>query len=444
MNSNRSSFYCGRKERLMQRINIADGVTLNIIPSEKFKTNFLNVSFVVPLERENVTNAALLSRVLCRATSKNPSMSDISKKLEYLYDMSLSMRSFKRGEKLILAYDSDFLKNEYIPDGEDMTKSAVCMFEEIMFDVLVSDNAFDERVVSGEKVDLINTINSLINNKNAYAKEKCTSLMCEGEKYSISEIGYVEDAEKITPSSLYKFYLEFLKTATVEIFFTGECDQKALSEKFKAVFARTERKAVELPETVVKSDARAEVNNVTEEMPVNQGKLAMGFRTGVTVKDKDCTAFALFCEVFGGSPMSKLFMNVREKLSLCYYCKAMGDSFKGVMFVLSGIESENRDKSVNAILKELSDIQNGNVTSDEFEAARLSLINAYKELYDNPTALSAWYLSRILSGVLTEPDKVIEDIQSTTLSQVVEVSKKVKPDTIYFLKGTQDGQEADE
>ena len=137
--------------------------------------------------------------------------------------------------------------------------------------------------------------------------------------------------------------------------------------------------------------------------------------------------------------MSKLFMNVREKLSLCYYCRASLDSYKGIMLVLSGIQSKNKDKSFEAIMKELADVQNGNVTEDEFEAAKLSLVNSYKTLDDSPAALSAWYISRIMCGSFENPEAIVERIQNTTLSEVIEVSKKVKLDTVYFLEG-EDGE----
>jgi predicted Zn-dependent peptidase len=144
---------------------------------------------------------------------------------------------------------------------------------------------------------------------------------------------------------------------------------------------------------------------------------------------------SLFAEIFGGSPMSKLFMNVREKLSLCYYCRASLDSYKGIMLVLSGIQSVNKEKSQNAIMNELFDIQNGKVSEEEFSAAKLSLINSYKTLDDSPAALSAWYISRIMSGSFSDPSVVLEKVKNTTLEEVIEVSKKVKLDTVYFLEG---------
>lgn len=171
-------------------------------------------------------------------------------------------------------------------------------------------------------------------------------------------------------------------------------------------------------------------------MPVSQGKLAIGFRTGVSINDDDAVSLTLLNEIFGASPVSKLFMNVREKLSLCYYCRSVPDSYKGVMFVLSGIESENRDKAFNAIMKELADIKEGKITDDEMEAARLSVLTAYKTLDDNPSAICSWYLSRIICDNFEEPSDIIEKVKAVTRENVVAVAKKIKLDTVCFLKGT--------
>ncbi len=427
----------------MQRIKVSDGISLGYIEQKKFKTNFFKVCFCLDLEREYTTKLSLLSGVLMRASKNYPGISHINNRLDYLYDMNVSSGTYKRGERLYFSYECDFLKNEFVPEnGENLLDEAVGMFKELLFNPYLVDGAFDKRILDSEKTDLENTIKSIINYKNAYVKEKCIENLCIDERFSISEQGCLEDIPKIDEKSLYEFYRWLLNSAGVEIVFIGEADAEKLADSFKRIFnENTDRSPVKLTDTYITGGVKAQVLEETEEMEVNQGKLALGFRTGVGINDEDCTAMSLFAEIFGGSPMSKLFMNVREKLSLCYYCRASLDSFKGIMLVLSGIQSKNKDKSFDAIMKELCDIQNGNVTEDEFEAAKLSLINSYKTLDDSPAALSAWYVSRINCGSTASPADVVEKIKNTTLKEVVEASKKVRLDTVYFLKG-EDAKEA--
>jgi predicted Zn-dependent peptidase len=353
----------------------------------------------------------------------------------------VSSGTYKRGEKLYFSYECDFIKDEFLPDGEKLLSEALGMFEELVFNPYLVDGGFDKKILDSEKTELENSIKSIINYKNAYVREKCIENLCKGERYAISEQGSLSEIPGITEKSLYEFYKWVLESAQVEIVFIGEADAQKLADDFKAIFEKHTKRAPEtIDETYITGEVKEKVCELEETMQVNQGKLALGFRTGVGVTDKDCTSMSLFAEIFGGSPMSKLFMNVREKLSLCYYCRASLDSYKGIMLVLSGIQSKNRDKSFEAIMKELSDIQSGNVTEDEFEAAKLSLVNSYKTLDDSPAALSAWYISRIMCKSFENPEEIVNRIMNTTVEEVIEVSKKVRLDTVYFLKG-EDGEE---
>ena len=425
---------------IVKRINISHGINLGYIEKTKFKTNFFKVCFCMNLKEGVPTNLSLLAGVLMRASKNYPGISEINNRLDYLYDMNVSSGTYKRGEKLYFSYECDFIKDEFLPDGEKLLSEALGMFEELVFNPYLVDGGFDKKILDSEKTELENSIKSIINYKNAYVREKCIETLCKGERYAISEQGSLSEIPGITEKSLYEFYNWVLESAQVEIVFIGEADAQKLAEDFKTIFEKHVKRAPEMvDETYITGDVKETVCEKTEEKQINQGKLAPGFRTGGGATDKNCTAMSLFAEIFGGSPMSKLFMNVREKLSLCYYCRASLDSYKGIMLVLSGIQSKNRDKSFEAIMKELCDIQSGNVTEDEFEAAKLSLINSYKTLDDSPAALSAWYISRIMCNSFENPEEIVKRIMNTSLEEVIEVSKKVKLDTVYFLKG-EDGE----
>ncbi len=422
----------------MQRFELAKGIHFNMLPQTKFKTNFFQVSFVLNLERKNTTMLSLLTGVLMRGCSKYPDVASINNRLDYLYDTNASLVTYKRGERIVLCYESDFLKDDYVPEGsEKLLCESIDMFRQIVLRPKTGGGSFDEHYLELEKNQLEKEIKSIINNKNAYSKQKCIETLCQDEKYSLNTDGYVEDIPCVDGKKLYEFYKEVLEKAQIEVFFYGDGNAEEISKAFSEVFTEIENRCPDmLCETFVTDKVKEETAYVTEEMAVSQGKLAIGFRTGINITDSDAAALSLFCEIYGSSPVSKLFMNVREKLSLCYYCRSVIDSFKGIMLVLSGIESENKDKSLEAILKELEEIKKGNVTEQELESAKLSLLNGYKTLDDNPSAICSWYLSRITNGSFETPESVAQNIKNTTLSQVIEAAKKVKIDTVYFLKGT--------
>lgn len=422
----------------MQRIKISEGVHLNLLPSEKFKTNFLSVCFVVPLEKENAHLTALVPKVLSRGCKAYPDMAAISERLEYLYASDISAVYVKRAESLIVGFSADFVKDRFLPDkGENLLNSVSTLLFDILFDPLIENGAFRESYVAGEKADLINAIGAKINNKAAYAKERCTEIMFGARPYGISELGTVEEVRAATSKQICERYRQIAETAPIEVFFNGECDAQVLAEIVKSRVPFCAHRKTSFPTRAFLDGEPDEVTEVTDEMPVAQGKLVMGLRMGgVNVNSPDAAAFSVFNEMFGGSANSKLFMNVREAMSLCYYCRSMPDMFMSTLFISSGIEPENREKAKNAILEQLDAMKAGDFSDDDIAEAKLSLCNAYKELDDSASALCLWYLSRVIFGNNGTPEDTMEKIRAVTADEIRAAAKKVSLDTVYFIKGT--------
>lgn len=422
----------------MQRCKLSEGIHLNLLPSEKFKTNFLSVCFVVPLEKENAHLTALVPKVLSRGCKAYPDMAAISERLEYLYASDISAVYVKRAESLIVGFSADFVKDAFLPEkGENLLNSVSALLFDILFDPLIENGAFRESYVAGEKADLINAIGAKINNKAAYAKERCTEIMFGARPYGISELGTVEEVRATTSKQIYERYKQIAETAPIEIFFNGECDAEELSALVKSRIPVSAHRKTSFPTRAFLDGEPDEVTEVTDEMPVAQGKLVMGLRmSGVNVNAPDAAAFNVFNEIFGGSANSKLFMNVREAMSLCYYCRSMPDMFMSALFISSGIEPENREKAKKAILEQLDAMKAGDFSDDDIAEAKLSLCNAYKELDDSASALCLWYLSRVIFGNDGTPEDTMEKIRAVTADEIRAAAEKVSLDTVYFIKGT--------
>lgn len=420
------------------KMQIADGVCLNYLETDKFKTGYMSVNFIAPLDGATASLNALIPNILLRGSAKYPNMAEISKELDYLYASGMTSRCFKRGEMQIFGLCSSMIDRAYTLENEDLVSSVADMMEDILFNPITDGDAFDSAYTESEKSNLIDSINAKINNKAYYARMRCVKEMCKNERYGTDESGTVEDVAVITPASAYAQYRYALSSYPVEIFFVGRCDIQALADKFKDMFKSIQRTPVTIPETgiILRAD---KVQRVIEDMPVNQGKLTIGFRSGTYLTQPDYTAFMMFNEIFGGGVTSKLFMNVREKMSLCYYCSSVPDAAKGLLIVSSGIEVENREIAEKAIFDQLEAVKAGDFSDEEQENARLSLINSYRELSDSARALETWYLGRKLSGAAGDPDDVVTAISNITREEIIAVSGKVSLDTVYFLNGTLKG-----
>ncbi|MGI6203252.1 MAG: EF-P 5-aminopentanol modification-associated protein YfmF [Eubacteriales bacterium] len=417
------------------RIKLADSVYLNVIETEKFKTNFISAEFFIPLRAETAAKAALLPSVLLRGTEKYPDMAALNKMFDYLYGSHISPRNYKLGETHVIGFSSYVLADKYALEPTPVLSQLLGVLEEVIFNPVTDGGVFSADYVETEKRNLCDRIKSQINNKNYYAVKRCRDEMCRGEAYAVSELGEVDDVMAITPESLYEFYKWLITSTRVELYFVGSTDTAALTSQLQDMFGRcANTTAPELSTQVIRSAEKSK--EVIEDQPVKQGKLSLGFRTGCTLSDRDYHVFAMFRELYGGSPSSKLFMNVRERLSLCYYCSAIAEAHKGIMIVSSGIEVSNKQKAQDEILRQLELTKAGEITEAELVAARNSLINGYRELYDDANSLKSWYTSRMLAGRDDSPEDAAAALQTVTAADIAEMAKRVTLDTVYFLNGT--------
>ena len=169
----------------------------------------------------------------------------------------------------------------------------------------------------------------------------------------------------------------------------------------------------------------------------------IGFRTKVTLTEPGFYACTLLNEILGASPISKLFVNVREKHSLCYHCSSNYNAFKGTLLISCGLEPCNRASAEQEILAQVEALRCGDISEEELTAAKKSLENAYRQLLDSPAAMESYYYGRALLGVDASLERCRERIRGVTREEIVELAKDLIPDTVYFLDGTLCGEGGD-
>ncbi|MBQ8894022.1 MAG: insulinase family protein [Clostridia bacterium] len=404
------------------------GVICNYGITDHFKSSYLAVDFVMPLTVENATGMSLLAGVISRGCKAYPQMDLISRYLARHYGASFSINASKAGELEILTFAFTYLDNEYAIDGEDIRGAVIALFKEMVFHPLAENGAFTAEYVEQEKTNLSDKIIGLFNDKRIYSLERCKALMCGDEAFGINEMGDRETLSAFDAHSLYAYFERMMSEAYVVISYVGKDRAHFLGELADGF---TDRSDV-MPETVVKTAGK--LQEIVEPMDLNQSKLNLGFRLGRSALNNGA-ACRLFNVLYGGSANSKLFMNVRERLSLCYYCSSIIDRFKNVMFVSSGVEASKYEEARGEIEAQLAAVAAGEFTDEELENARVYLIDSIRGFLDSEGALASLMLSGTLRNEMKTPEQEIEDISKVTRSEIVEIAREVTLDTVYLLKG---------
>ena len=420
-----------------KRTQLFPGVWLRTVHTDKFKSAYLSLTLMTQLNRENASANALLPRVLRRGTMVHPDMESLSAALDELYGGAVEPVVRKKGESQCVGFLASFLDNAYALNGEDILSGAAELLGEMILNPLTRDGVFDPDYVEGEKANLIDELRGQINDKRIYATRRLTQLMCREESFGADKLGQEDKMAAITPESLWARYQKLLSSAQIEVYYSGSADPERVREIMERVFSTLPvSQEREEPECEVRIHAEQEPNVIEEVMDVNQGKLAMGWRTGgITVWEEECPALVLCSAVFGGTSMSKLFMNVRERLSLCYYASSALEKQKGLMIVSSGIEFQNYETAKREILAQLEDVKAGKITDDELEGARRILINQYRSIEDEQGRMEEYWLGQAAAGTEDAPGTLAARLETVTGEQIAQVARKLELDTVYFLKG---------
>lgn len=420
-----------------QKNEIKQGVTLHQIHTENFKTNLYAVFLAVPLEKNKVTLDALIGAVLRRGTANLQTQKQISKELEAMYGASFNCGIEKTGDNHILKFYLETLSEEFLPEPENLNQKCLSILFDIIFNPLIINNAFKPEYVEGEKKNLKQIIESKIDNKAKYAYDRCIEEMFKNKPYGLYKFGYVEDLEKITPEQLYKHYKELINNCKIDIFCSGRLNSEELIKNIKEnsnIQKILERK----PKYIVNNEVTEEkepikTNTIEESMQVTQGKLVLGLDIKNTQENSRFIA-SVYNAILGGGANSKLFQNVREKLSLAYTAGSNYLRTKNAIFVRCGIEIENYQKALDTIKEQLEEIKNSKFSEDDLENAKKLILASIDGVTEEQDTEITYYYGQELSDRFVTIEDYKKYISQVTKKQVTELASTIQINTIYFLK----------
>lgn len=415
------------------RTELMPGVWLTAIQTRKFKSSYWSLQLLTPLKRETASMAALLPRVLRRGTAHYPDQEQLGGALDELYGGVIEPVVSKLGEIQSTGFLATFLDDSLTLDGTPIFRTAAELMGDLLLRPATKNGRLRSDYVQGERQNLIADIKSVTNDKRLYSSVRLSQEMCREEAYGVNRLGSLETAEKINVTRLDKYYRQLLRESRIELYYCGSAFADQICQAWVEALMGLPRAAEkELPETLTNVHPE-EVRLVTEELDVTQAKLAIGFRTHCTIHDSSYPALMVMNTVFGGSPASKLFMNVREKLSLCYYAASALDKHKGLMVVQSGIDLDKAEETQTEILAQLQAVRQGDFSDEELVSAKRALLNRLTSCQDGQSALQHHYQDYVLSGRMSSPKELSLLVSEVTREDVVAAASKVELDTVYLL-----------
>ncbi len=411
---------------------LADGVDGCYIPSHRFKTARISVTAYLPLEKQSVAALSMLTLLISNGCARHPSPMELSRRLDTLYGASIGAGVDKLGDMLTLRAGIIFVEDKFLPDP--IFSDCSQLLFDLIFDPAVDEGGFLESNFNREKRIQIEEIEGEINDKRTFARNRCVEAMCEGEPFGLPVNGTKEQALALTRGELYSVWKEMLATAHFRIAVTADKPHDEVYDAFLRALEKTARRNIYRPTAPIAHAPSEQVQNISDSMPVAQGKLVMGF---ACPSGEDAVSYPtmVMVDILGGGPYSLLFSNVREKMSLCYYCAARAVRKKGILLIDSGVEFDNMDKTYEAVLDQIEHLKAGRFDDSIIEASKLSICGSLKGAYDSQAVTDRWYADRLFDDTLLSPEELSERVNSVTREQIIEAAMGLKLDTVYKLLG---------
>ena len=418
--------------------SIFPGVNLTCIQTDKFKTGCLAIYLISGLHQKTASSSALLTQVLRRGSLNHPDMERIASALDDMYDARIEPVARKKGELHCIGFYADFPDERFIPGAKSVLERTASITGEMLLSPAMQDDFLRADYINSEKKNLIDEIRAAINDKHTYATERLIQEMCAGESFSVNRLGSENEALIITPQSLTAHYRQQISQPPVELMYCGSAEPERVEDALRAALqGLPERKDIKIPETeIIAYPPSGSPKTVVEKLDVQQGKLCAGFRLGESIKnDPDYPALMVFNAIYGSGVTSKLFLNIREKLALCYYASSIIDKHKGIMIVSSGIDSSNFETALDRTLAELENVKSGDISEWELLSAKSSVITSIKAALDRQSGLLELYFDSAVSAKPYDPEKLCDMVDAVTKERIVKTAGEINMDTVYFLTG---------
>ena len=425
-----------------QKKKLADAVELMVNRTDKFKTGLLSVTLTVPLRRETATAVALIPEVLYRGSRNYPDIERLSAAADALYGASLGPAVRQRGESQCVSFLCSVIDDCFALDGSAVLEPAAALMGEVLLDPAVENGLFRPDYVKGEGANLADRIRARVNDKRSWSIFRLVQEMCAGEAFAVDKLGDADEAVSMTPDRLWADYQRLLSQGKVTFYYGGSAHPDRIEETVRRAFAPLMAGRTAPVECEVLPEPKGPVRTVTDAMDVTQGKLALGFRTGgVTAASPDYPALLVCNALYGGSVNSRLFLNVREKMSLCYYASSMIDKLKGLMVVSSGVEFADFDRAQEAILAQLEELRQGKIGGEELNAAIRSVVNRLKGRLDSQSQMEEDCVTKLICGQAPDDGSaLIRAVERVSAEQVARMAGQIRLDTVYRLTGKEDAR----
>ena len=399
---------------------------------DKFKTTVFKIKIKEPIEKDNITKRNLLFDILFAGSKEYDTERKLSIKQEDLYDASIYHNTIREGNYLTTTISLEVLDDKYTEKNN--LEESIKFISEILLNPLINNNSFDKNKVDLYKTKYKDDLQTIKENPRFYASFRSSEEHCKNSVTSYRIFGYMEDIDKIDELNLYEYYLKVLKDNLIDFFVVGNISLKEITEYIKKHFKKINIVKRLTSNYIVKDNKKINNKNYIESIPNEQSILVMTYSFNKLTYIERYYTSVLLSIILGGSPASKLFQEVREKESLCYYINAQYRILDGTIKIYSGIDKDNYKKTKNLIFRTINKMKKNSITDEDINNSKTLMYNDYETIDETANGICN-YLNSVNNIGLKEIEESKQILENIKRKEIIKLIKKIKLDSIYLLAG---------
>ncbi len=413
-------------------------MTLHVCATDRFKIGRFSIRALLPNTDRMLHLAALLFPVLRRGTISYPTQEHINRYLDDMYATDCRVVHGTVGDLRSVGFASDVPESRVLPNGVSLLPGVIALMSDLFFAPVTEKNGhLLSRYITSEKGRLIDAVASLVNHPASYASAHFQRAFADGRN-TVKPMS-VSQLEAVSAADLAELMQYLRQSAHFHVFYVGQTPPAQIIEQLQCRFAPilgTLTPSVLTGAAVEPLSPRQTVHCVQEELNVGQSHLLLGYRTDISLLSPEFYAMMVCNEMLGGSPISRLFVHLREERGLCYSCHSEYLLDRGEMILTCAIDRNSREQAQSAMTEQVEAMRRGDFTESELQAAKKLLIGSYTQLEDSTRAISAFYQLRHVLGLQQSVSQCRDAFMAVTAEQVMRAAASLHLDTVYFLCGT--------
>lgn len=409
-----------------------NAVEVYSFPAARFKSTRVDFFLSTPLRKKQHTRLALIGRLLERGTRRLPGLQQLNQFLDELYGAGFAVEVEALGDHQILHLGLEVVSSPFLPNGEDLLAQGVHFLGEVLADPESEGEGFKRLYLSQEKKALAYYIRSLANDKNTYAHRRCLEVMGEHDPCALPAYGDPADFRAISARNLMASHRTLLAQSRIALFFSGNFAPAALTGLGQELVCWKREPVSEVGQRVVPVIPGA-VRERFESHDLSQGRLVLGYRTGIAMADEDYPALVLFNALLGGDAQSRLFRHLREEAGLCYEIGSHLEPLCGLLFVEAGIEPDAYTEVCAQIEGQLALLRQGALNPGELDLSRQLLQRSLWALDDSCGGMVRFYYQQLLAGIWIGRSAWQQRFEEVDADALARVAAKVQLHTSFFL-----------